>query len=1430
MHKQCINTAITNITYATTGATGATVTGLPAGVTGTWLANVVTISGTPTASGPFTYTVTLTGGCGVITTTGTITVTPNNTVSLTSAVGTNAQTVCINTAITNITYATTGATGATVTGLPAGVTGTWLANVVTISGTPTASGPFTYTVTLTGGCGVITTTGTITVTPNNTVARTSPVGTDAQTVCINTAITNITYATTGATGATVTGLPAGVTGTWLANVVTISGTPTASGPFTYTVTLTGGCGVITTTGTITVTPNNTVARTSPVGTDAQTVCINTAITNITYATTGATGATVTGLPAGVTGTWLANVVTISGTPTASGPFTYTVTLTGGCGVITTTGTITVTPNNTVSLTSAVGTNAQTVCINTAITNITYATTGATGATVTGLPAGVTGTWLANVVTISGTPTASGPFTYTVTLTGGCGVITTTGTITVTPNNTVARTSAVGTDAQTICINTAITNITYATTGATGATVTGLPAGVTGTWLANVVTISGTPTASGPFTYTVTLTGGCGVITTTGTITVTPNNTVSLTSAVGTNAQTVCINTALTNITYATTGATGATVTGLPAGVTGTWLANVVTISGTPTASGPFTYTVTLTGGCGVITTTGTITVTPNNTVSLTSAVGTNAQTVCINTAITNITYATTGATGATVTGLPAGVTGTWLANVVTISGTPTASGPFTYTVTLTGGCGVITTTGTITVTPNNTVSLTSAVGTNAQTVCINTAITNITYATTGATGATVTGLPAGVTGTWLANVVTISGTPTASGPFTYTVTLTGGCGVITTTGTITVTPNNTVSLTSAVGTNAQTVCINTAITNITYATTGATGATVTGLPAGVTGTWLANVVTISGTPTASGPFTYTVTLTGGCGVITTTGTITVTPNNTVARTSPVGTDAQTVCINTAITNITYATTGATGATVTGLPAGVTGTWLANVVTISGTPTASGPFTYTVTLTGGCGVITTTGTITVTPNNTVARTSPVGTDAQTVCINTAITNITYATTGATGATVTGLPAGVTGTWLANVVTISGTPTASGPFTYTVTLTGGCGVITTTGTITVLLIILYLLTSAVGTDAQTVCINTAITNITYATTGATGATVTGLPAGVTGTWLANVVTISGTPTASGPFTYTVTLTGGCGVITTTGTITVTPNNTVSLTSAVGTNAQTVCINTAITNITYATTGATGATVTGLPAGVTGTWLANVVTISGTPTASGPFTYTVTLTGGCGVITTTGTITVTPNNTVARTSPVGTDAQTVCINTAITNITYATTGATGATVTGLPAGVTGTWLANVVTISGTPTASGPFTYTVTLTGGCGVITTTGTITVTPNNTVSLTSAVGTNAQTICINTAITNITYATTGATGATVTGLPAGVTGTWLANVVTISGTPTASGPFTYTVTLTGGCGVITTTGTITVTPNNTVARTSPVGTRCTDSMY
>ena len=91
------------------------------------------------------------------------------------------------------------------------------------------------------------------------------------------------------------------------------------------------------------------------------------------------------------------------------------------------------------------------------------------------------------------------------------------------------------------------------------------------------------------------------------------------------------------------------------------------------------------------------------------------------------------------------------------------------------------------------------------------------------------------------------------------------------------------------------------------------------------------------------------------------------------------------------------------------------------------------------------------------------------------------------------------------------------------------------------------------------------------------------------------------------------------------------------------------------------------------------------------------------------------------------------------------------------------------------------------------------------------TVNNTSTLSSAAGTNTQTVCQNTEIINITYNTKGATGATFSGLPTGVNGAWLSNVITISGTLSVSGTFNYTAELTGGCGSVASSGTITVNP-------------------
>ena len=95
----------------------------------------------------------------------------------------------------------------------------------------------------------------------------------------------------------------------------------------------------------------------------------------------------------------------------------------------------------------------------------------------------------------------------------------------------------------------------------------------------------------------------------------------------------------------------------------------------------------------------------------------------------------------------------------------------------------------------------------------------------------------------------------------------------------------------------------------------------------------------------------------------------------------------------------------------------------------------------------------------------------------------------------------------------------------------------------------------------------------------------------------------------------------------------------------------------------------------------------------------------------------------------------------------------------------------------------------------------------------------------SVASSSPTLCINTVLTNITHTTTGATGIGIaTGLPIGVTCSWAGNIITINGTPTVSGTFTYSIPLTGGFGSVNATGTITVSPvsvGGTVAGSSTV---------
>ncbi|WP_297338075.1 glycine-rich domain-containing protein [Algoriphagus sp.] len=473
----------------------------------------------------------------------------------------------------------------------------------------------------------------------------------------------------------------------------------------------------------------------------------------------------------------------------------------------------------ITLSSSTGTDNQSVCEDESILTTTYTIPPGSFVSVLDLPPGLTSNFNSstNTITISGTPETSGTYTLNVTpgflsiFTSAPFILSRTGSVTVIPTNTVSSSNP----DQSICINTQLSNITHITTGATGIAndgisgANGLPPGISASWNSGVITISGSPTATNasPYNYSIPLTGGCGEIYATGTINVTPDNTITL---VGSSDQTQCINEALTEITFNTTGATGIQnngvlgANGLPPGVSASWNSGVITISGVPISSGSFTYSIPLAGGCGSASAIGTITVTPNNTAI---PIGSEDQSQCINEPLVDIIFNTTGATGILndgvdgANGLPPGVSASWNAGVITISGTPTstAGSPYNYSIPLTGGCGNIVASGIITVSPDNTVLATTAVD---QTLCIDTPLNEITFNTSGATGiendgvSGANGLPPGVSATWNGNVISISGSPTehSNSPYSYSIPLLGGCNDLYAEGTITVNPASTITV------------------------------------------------------------------------------------------------------------------------------------------------------------------------------------------------------------------------------------------------------------------------------------------------------------------------------------------------------------------------------------------------------------------------------------------------------------------------------------------------------------------------------------------------------------------------------------------------------------------------------------------------------------
>ena len=718
-------------------------------------------------------------------------------------------------------------------------------------------------------------------------------------------------------------------------------------------------------------------------------------------------------------------------------------------------------------------------------------------------------------------------------------------------------------------------------------------------------------------------------------------------------------------------------------------------------------------------------------------------------------------------------------------------------------------------------------------------------------------MPAGVTAAWAGNTITISGTPTASGTFNYSIPLTGGCNnpAVNATGTIFVNPNASIdnfdinlctggsfSITPSNGTDG----IIPAGTTYSWNPPAVTG----GITGGASGT---GANSISGTlvnPTGSSQTaTYTVTpLSGTCAGMPFTITVTVDPI-TAITTQPDNTD-RVECFGDGFNPLTVVAEGGDlsyqwYSVPTQTNSGGTAVSGATSDTFTPPSTTEGISFYYVVVTGNCGIETSTvsGEFRVNPPITVIDLDP-STSDETECLGDPFPTLSVLASG---------EGTVTYQWYRNTsdsntggTLISGansedyTPLSDevGTYYYYAVASSNCGTVPSavSGAFTV--------TPPTSIDSeelggQTICDVDTFDPISVDAIGTgtlhyqwysnTTASKTGPDVTAVGT---DSDTFTPLTTAQGTtMYYFVEVSSACGtnvISNLSGAFTVSIDNT----AAAPSSDPTVCINTTLPSVTIATTGATGIAndgdnsgVNGLPVGVSATWSGDIITISGTPSESGTFNYAIPLTGGCGIVEATGTITITPDNTAAAPS----SSPTLCINTALTSITIGTTGATGISndgdntgVNGLPAGVSATWAGNTITISGTPTVSGTFNYSIPMTGGCGTVNATGTITVTPDNT----AAAPSSSPTLCINSPLSAITIATTGATGIAndgdntgVNGLPAGVSATWAGNTITITGTPTESGTFNYSIPMTGGCGTVNATGTIEVTPLATVSAPS-----------
>ncbi len=544
------------------------------------------------------------------------------------------------------------------------------------------------------------------------------------------------------------------------------------------------------------------------------------------------------------------------------------------------------------------------------------------------------------------------------------------------------------------------------------------------------TISGTPTATGSWTFTYRAVNGDGYSSSQSmTLKIAPSATdLSTTVAANSSGNTIAFAvsgseqvSAVSAPSHGSTGLSGSAATYTPtAGYSGSdSFTYLVTDSATGLSS---TATVTIT------VTAPTVAISPSTLPAGTAAVA-YSQTLSGNDGTAPYAFVVTSGS------LPAGL---MLATNGTLSGIPTSEESQTFTVTATDHYGA-------TGSQSYTVAIAIAApvaGDTSATIAANSGSNTIALNLSGGAASTVTVETAAAHGTATASGTAISYTPTpgysGSDSFTYTATNASGTStaatvsVTVTAPTVAISPSSLPDGTAAVA-YSQSITANNGTAPYAFAVTSGS------LPAGLT---LATDGTLAGTPTAEGSQTFTVSATDAYGA---TGSQSYTVAIAVA--APVAGDVSaTVAANSSNNAITLNLSGGVASTVAIETAPGHGTATASGASIAYTPTAgysgSDSFTYIATNASGTSAA---ATVTITVTAPTLALSPTGhftlreneAFSQTFTASNGGAPYSYAITGS-------LPAGIS--FNAASATLSGNPTVSGEFPLTLTVTDTYGATT------------------------------------------------------------------------------------------------------------------------------------------------------------------------------------------------------------------------------------------------------------------------------------------------------------------------------------------------------------------------------------------------